>query len=97
MTIAADAEFDQRNTAGSSVSTVQPDLNSAIRAELEQRILDAGYASLNQYFAEFGIDKRNFYKRFKADPQIGWIYQHTSRLGVSLDTFFDAVETRRQA
>lgn len=69
-------------------------LNAAIRAELESAMELAGFASPNDYFVEYEIDRRNFYRTLRRDPQISWIMTHTERLGVPIGEFFDRVDVR---
>ena len=77
-----------------TISDVSIDWNAAMRIELEDAIARAGYDTPNDYFRAHEIDRRNFYRTLKRDPQISWIRGHLARLGVSTPVYFDAVEAR---
>lgn len=83
-------------TPATAMVTVVPSLNEAIRDELEDAMRRNGLTP-NAYFAQYDVDKRNFYKALSRNPQIGWIKQHTDRLGVTIGVFFDAVDARMKS
>jgi len=84
-------------TADTAATMSNVQLIDAMREELEELIRER-HGSLNNYFREFGVDKRNFARTFKnkTGPDMLWVNEHVGNLNVPLDDYFARVVKRMQ-